>query len=597
MQGGEGLMSSRLGKWFEDLAINRKICDYEGTNPKQFDKLDQFAEIMKKGLDEHSWYLPVAYTPHDFSHHCKNVLTNASAILKGNLDKFSIDELLALQYACILHDIDMAYNPYQREIHSFNGARILAPYESIGIKEEIQKDFDSHYQILHDINRVGDIPHEDIYETLQSVLETVSTSVNYILNSQKLSRAVSRIILGHSDIKIDKLHRINTLDRVYYSDLDLPHGPNQNQMKLRILAAVLRVADELDCSQQRIEGITRPSMPSESKKHWDKLELISSVTITSVIKLSVDKYCHDLRTKPSYAYEMLFEIEKKVNQELKTMQKCLEEEDFPILFSKAVIDFREDSSHSADYEKYKQEVIQRECAKKEASERKYDVERLIIQINQTIEDKGLLREVHRRLSGKSMRNHLDCNDLLTRHQILDGVSQVFLNAMLSESGDFAEAPLQIPENEYAIVGVANSGAVIAAHMSLLSGIPAVYYVPAYKKSKYSSHETNLESYIEILNNRKVVLVIGVNHTGSAIQDAQAFVKKLIDQNKIQSNVCCVLGIINREQDGHTVKRLKEEEIKVGFLITDYPIEWCFFDENKLTCPYGKKCYSDEEGKL
>ncbi len=589
-------MSSRLGKWFEDLAINRQICNYEGTNPEQFDKLDQFAEIMKKRLDEHSWYLPVAYTPHDFSHHCKNVLTNASAILKESLDKFSIDELLALQYACILHDIDMVYNPYQREIHSLNGASILAPYESIGIKEEIQKEFNSHYQILHDINRIGDIPQDDIYETLRSVLETVSTFVDYMLNSKKLSRAVSRIILGHSDIKIDKLHRINTLDDKYYNDFTLPHGPNQTQMKLRILAAVLRVADELDCSQQRIEGITIPSMPSESKKHWEKLELIGSVTIAPVIKLSVDKYCKNLRKEPSYAYEMLFEIEQKINQELKTMQKCFGEENFPILFSEAVIDFK-DSSYTAAYEKYKQEVIQRERSKEGASERRYDVERLIKQINQTIEDKGLHREVHRRLSGKSMRNHIDCNDLLTRHQILDGVSQVFLNAMLSESGDFAEAPSQIPENEYAIVGVANSGAVIAAHMSLLSGIPAVYYVPTHKKSKYSSHETDLESYTEILNNRKVVLVIGVNHTGSAIQDAQAFVNNLIDQNKIQSNVCCVLGIINREQDGHTVMRLKGEEIKVGFLITDYPIEWCSFDEKKLTCPYGKKCYSDEEGKL
>ena len=116
-------MQTRIGEWFYNLPINQKIREY-GSNNTDYDALDRFAETMSKKLDARGWYSPVAYTPHDFTHHVRNVLGNASKLLANNLDKFSLEELYALQCACILHDIDMVYNPYQREIHGYNAASI-----------------------------------------------------------------------------------------------------------------------------------------------------------------------------------------------------------------------------------------------------------------------------------------------------------------------------------------------------------------------------------------------------------------------------------------------------------------------------------------
>ena len=118
----------RDGKTFFELEINQGIRGNEDQETPKFNQLDLFTEVMKKKLNERGWYTKVAYTPHDFDRHIMNVITYASKLLAEWLHYFSIDELLAIQYACILHDIDMVYNPYQREIHGENAALILDPF-------------------------------------------------------------------------------------------------------------------------------------------------------------------------------------------------------------------------------------------------------------------------------------------------------------------------------------------------------------------------------------------------------------------------------------------------------------------------------------
>ena len=108
-------IQSRNGKLFKDLEVNKKIIEWDGIKKNAFDALDKFTDLIKGKLDMQNWYAPIAYTPHDYTHHVIHVLQYGSKILKPALDQFTMDDLLVFQYACLLHDIDMMYNPKARQ--------------------------------------------------------------------------------------------------------------------------------------------------------------------------------------------------------------------------------------------------------------------------------------------------------------------------------------------------------------------------------------------------------------------------------------------------------------------------------------------------
>lgn len=606
-------MKSGFGDWFDSLAINERIKNLDDSNLQKYNKFCRVVAIMKERLDDTQWFLPIAYTPHDFSHHVQQVLINASHLLALDLEQFSIDELLALQYACVLHDIDMAYNPYQRKIHGYNGAYILSPYATAltdeTTKNSLEEKFVENYAHLNDVKGCGNLPSEEIMEPIRSISDTVSKTINYILADAQLADAISRIILGHSDIKIDSDCRINTLDKAYYDDLEIPLGKNQAPMRLRTLAAILRLADELDCSKQRIQGIlTTSGYPSDSQKHWDKLKIINSIKIYNRhIALHIDNCIKEYIGTTFDGYELLSEIEKKICQEFNTVAACMKEEEQSIVYALTPFDWPKGYNQQKAYEEYKEKQTQKKH--REEEQQVYRVDALIELIKCTIDEKGLYREVHQSVAdGKCIRNHLDCNGLLTKHQVVDGVAQVFVNVLFT--GSFSTAPASIPENNYVLLGVANSGALIASRISAMTGIPFAYYVPPHKESKYSEHEKNLDSYSELFAGKEIVVIIGINHTGAAIASAVNEINKLAKETHIKLSIKKVLGIINRDcTDVVKGNNDQSDESSTAFeqalgrilpesteyLMTGYPIEICSINADpKRTCPYGKKCKDCEE---
>ena len=576
-----------LGSWYRDLAINREISKRDDGNQKKYRDLAQFASIMREKLDAPRWYVEVAYTPHDFSHHIKNVLSNLSTLMENHLDYFSIDELLALQYACILHDIDMVYNPYQREIHALNAAAILAPFEKAQIDRKVAEGFKSVFQDFSDFCNAGNVPNSDVAATIKNIHELLTHTLDILVPDMQLREAISYIILGHSNIKL-KSAQINTLDKVFYKEIDLPLGPRSKQMKLRVLACLLRLADELDCSKNRIAGLDNEVITAEAKDYWDRLRIVSSVCAAPAdLALNIDKsFSNDIERNCA----LLYSVEKKIHQEIAAISKCFGEEQFHMIVNPVRLIWVSNEHNKEDYQRFRDEREQEE-KKNRTQAKHYNVEGLIQDIRETIDEKNLYREVHRRVSHKCLRNYLDCNGLLTRHQILDGVSQVFLNIL--SSGDFSIPTDSFLEEDLAFVGVANSGALIAAHMSQISGKPMVYFVPPNKMKRFTEPENEMESYAKSLENRKIVLVIGVNHTGESILAARSFIVKLLEPESKDAKIHCVLGIVDRSENNEIMKQLHAEGITTHFLINDYPIDWCGFANDRAKCPYGHKCKTDE----
>lgn len=344
----------RNGEWFSDLAVNKEIQARDGLSGKQMTELDAFTERMQKLLDKQIWYSPVAYTPHDFSHHVKTVLQYVSAILKDQLAFFSIDDLLVLQYGTILHDMAMIYNPGDRAVHSKAAYSILDVYADEKVRASVRMALDGINSDIEDMADIGSPATDAEQELCSHIYSTLQVLMKHYIPDDGYRRCIGQVILGHSDIKL-KNSQISTLRKEFFEEQELGFISDK-PVKARILSAVLRLADELDCSYRRKADINDANIPEESKKYWDRLNLIRNVRISPPqIILEVDcNYIkhHDDRQQCFY---WLQEIHEKIEEERKTVISCFEDEHFSLNLSQIRVQFRD---------KHIEEHYQEYCSKK-----------------------------------------------------------------------------------------------------------------------------------------------------------------------------------------------------------------------------------------
>lgn len=211
-------------------------------------------------------------------------------------------------------------------------------------------------------------------------------------------------------------------------------------------------------------------------------------------------------------------------------------------------------------------------------------------IKNYIADKGLLREVHYSVSNLSLRNHLDCNGLLTNPDILSGVSYAMINHIFTKT--FSQRPVPITSDEYFLVGIANSGVLIASHIAAITGLPMMYYVPENKQERFSAQEKIWDFAQMNISNRKAILIIGMNVTGNAIENACRYIRETVGESHQKVVIDSVLGIVNRNTSCPPLESLKANGVRVNFLMEDYPVDWCQYS-NSDKCPYSKRCKDRE----
>lgn len=571
---------SLIGKWFDELAINQTIKIQEGANPQKYIGFEQFVNLMKDKLDRPQWYAPIAYTPHDFSHHVKTVLHYGSKILEKALGQLSTDDLLVFQYACVLHDLDMVYNPYGREIHSYSANQILDEFAGEHINNAIQKLLADVHSSLFDIGACGSIPSNVQQELVNPIHASLSQFMEHLIEEDAYREAIGQIILGHSDIKYAG-GKIDTLAKEFYTRS--VNGSIDNQkIKTRILSATLRFADELDCSKRRIEGIKHQVIPPEGRKYWDRLKLISNVDISIPnIRLEID--CDYIRraSNRNICYEWLHEVYEKINSERVTVMQCYVDDGLPLNIAEVSLLFTDDTVKK----EYDQFVEQKKNTQRHNLS-SFDVDELRKSIRERIDEKGLLREVHHYISGMNcgIRNHLDCNGLLTDQTIIMGITRAFINSIYTQS--FSEEVSDVSPDTYLLVGVANSGVLLASRIAMITGLPMIYYVPPRKNEQFTEHEKNWKEQLTKVGARKAILILGVNVTGESINNVQTFLRENSPEDTPIS-IHSVLGVVNRNMSCPSIEQLKENGVLVNFLLEEYPIDWCSYSERD--CPYKRQC--------
>lgn len=190
----------------------------------------------------------IGFTPHDFSHHIKDIYSLLDKMLPEDFyNKYDRGEnLFLLLTGALFHDIGMTeeWSENVRAQHSKIGKEIFVkPFEENKTDSVIKQNIEAKYK-----DYIGDI------------------------------------IYAHSDIKLEDGSRIETFREIYNKYEGLTHTTygNQEDINVPFLAAVLRLADELDITYDRIENINyhgSNNLPL-SLQHFALCELFKEIQLS-----------------------------------------------------------------------------------------------------------------------------------------------------------------------------------------------------------------------------------------------------------------------------------------------------------------------------
>lgn len=275
---------------------------YQKMDERYKRSFDKLAEVYGEQLNSQNINAGNSlFTLHNFDHHCYNIYKIIDKFFSNSLNFFIINNntkyIFKLYLSVLFHDIGMTDFNLDRDAHSKRSA------------EEVGRLWDNPDSALHK-ERVGNIlDGNDIDE-------------------------IKLIILAHSDIKDDSVpDSENGL---------LNHKFDQYNEIVKVLAGVLRIADEFDCDETRIGTESRVNQlntvdPAQrfSKECWDKLKCIRTLeyaksnTRIILLRLNNEFVCGQSNQNiicGKYLPEILSKIQKEldyVNNNVFNKELCI----------------------------------------------------------------------------------------------------------------------------------------------------------------------------------------------------------------------------------------------------------------------------------
>lgn len=503
------------------------------TQKKSLDRLvDHYGEILNQGC-------PIGntlFTSHDFNTHCCDIYKIISKIIFCDNVTISKKELYILDLAVLFHDISMSIKlDWNRKCHSKESA------------EYVKKEYKNTSSLLHSES-------------------TKTLTVNDV-------NALQHIITAHSDIKDGSVSDDkNGVGNPNLSS-DMPGGING-----KLLAAILRLADELDITTDRLGSLVYAEQLSdndesqaESKKHWKCLHYFSDVIndsedLTRILLICDDIYITDNLDDISNIVADMKKIIAKITQELNKLNKevFIRKENAKLNFRAQKVAIRTTIPEIENELKdpfllfrYGTEITLESNNTDTSLSNKENSPEVISQnlsntIKEYIETKNLLNCGHYILNDVfCSRDWIDTNDIIETNEICDKCIKEFMNHCINNFDDYSNC---------IILGLDLEGAILASLLAMNLGIPFQYVIPAKSENTNSLHD--------IVNSlppeKKIIIVTDAVCTYETIKSA-------VEKYKLSDRLIAIYTLLYRHP---SLKNITDKALfkKTYCLNSDFPME-------------------------
>ncbi len=536
------------------------LYDYKDTdfynsmsqnNKASFDRLvDVYGEKLNSGNKMST----TLFTSHNFNNHCNNIIKIIDKIILNRKEFLTDKEKYLLFISILFHDISMAVNiECDRKIHSVQSADYL--------KEEFKNTSSSLY-LERDKNNL---------------------SQNDII-------AISKIIIAHSDVKDGKVK--DNENGIFNKDLCYNNG----DVKVKLLAAILRLADEMDITTDRLGSEEFAVQLSEdddqqfiSKQHWRNLHFFSNLQIDSEDISTLCLYCDDEYIRQyndditNIGYN-IGKVKEKLDNEIALLNREVFGKktnlNFGFTIKQTTVITKISELNTILYEKDNYSLFSMVSKgigsyidnnevpdKNKTNKNKYPKnldEGLYGKLNEFIKNNRLFSGGHYLITETyCATDWIDSNEIIETKRIINQCIKVFAQDIFKNSYD----------NDSIILGLDFSGSMIAAQLAYNTNMPFQYIISSKSKSEHAQEDINSNLPID----KNIILVTDVIATYSTIMS-------VITDLGIKERIKCIYTILYRSPNIQLDSIVSEYE-KITYCISDsFPIniinrEKCCYNEN------------------
>lgn len=411
-------------------------------------------------------------------------------------------------------------------------------------------------------------------------------------DNPKYFKAIALLCLGHRDYKVNGKKKCTLLEQCEIDGQcvgipELIALPNNTDVHVRYLAAVLRLADEIDVTNQRapkdIEMHLKNFITDVAKEHWSTHQLFEKVEITHVrgvttislipnkeeiVARSTDK---ENPISKKQLLRLVFSRRKKIEEEISVINKITR--DSSLIKSGLEVEYRveicfdNDVVTKEDFEEYQKDVDRQQEEENNTSpqkaiddkdnelvgKKKSPVELFNEDIVRMKRDNNLLETGSFSFSFEKGKNEytqyfINTQLLLTKRDTLNSITDIFKEHYLDKKID-------------SVIGIGKAGIILSPNLSLKLDCDSSYLICDWEDTTSVNWEKS-SSVIETTQN--VVVLLDVISTGTVTKQA---IEKIKQKNKTNldsiyvGTVFCTNNAIKAEIE-------KIEKVKELFVIND-----------------------------
>lgn len=557
----------------------KELCCYKNMNVSHKEHFDLLAQYYGEILNQGAAKKKIIYTLHDFDHHCFDIYRTISLFLLRDPESLSEEEWYLLNLAVLFHDISMCVGGYDQD----------------------SKKHTSFDRNRHSVQSAEWIQHE--FNDKKTHLGSCQG-----LDAQQV-RIICDLCAAHSDVKGEG----NPAEKngLYNPALNNPTNGKTGAIRMKLLAGLLRIADELDITESRLGNYRTEEQfeeddenDNESRNHWQRLHLFRDIVRDSenyeLLLLQVNEGTLRERLDNGDAMNVVDDLEivhEKVRHELDTLLTILRKDGKNagvfVIHNVEINIIDEELRRKIDA--LKKEKLPPAIGEKTthdgpaSSTDNTEDNRIKTAEDPVIEIGGNIGTfLHRYVLDNNLLSvgHFQLNDEYCARDWLD-TERIAANKELSKriTKALAEAiKIQIcgmETSEYVIIGLGLVGTRQAAEVAFYMEMPFSYVIPAHQSKNFDTHEIKIPA---VGAEKKIILITDCIVTGKTI-------RRIISDNKWTNNIIAAYSVFWRNPRNIPVTPL--EGFPVYTLCKEFPAEIsevkkCPFGENMCKAPNRKQ---------